>query len=65
MYIGLHVKYPLILSNFNETWIFPTDIRRNAEISNFMKICPVWAELFYTDGRDEAKSRFSQLCESV
>jgi len=22
MYIGLHVKYPLFLSDFNETWIF-------------------------------------------
>ena len=24
MYIGLHIKYPLFLSNFNETWIFKT-----------------------------------------
>jgi hypothetical protein len=24
MYIGLHVKYPLFLSDFNETWIFST-----------------------------------------
>ena len=23
MYTGLHVKYPLILRDFNETWIFP------------------------------------------
>jgi len=22
MYIGVHVKYPLFLSDFNETWIF-------------------------------------------
>jgi hypothetical protein len=22
IYIGLHVKYPLFLSDFNETWIF-------------------------------------------
>jgi len=22
MYIGLHVKYPLFLSDFKETWIF-------------------------------------------
>jgi hypothetical protein len=22
MYIGFHVKYPLFLSGFNETWIF-------------------------------------------
>ena len=26
MYIGLHVKYPLFLSDFNDIWIFSTDI---------------------------------------
>jgi len=25
MYIGLHVKYRLFLSDFNETWILATD----------------------------------------
>ena len=39
-----------------------------AKISNFMKICPVGAELFRADGQtdrqtDEANSRFSQFCE--
>ena len=28
MYIGLHVKYPLFLSDFNETWILTTDFRK-------------------------------------
>jgi len=28
MYIGLHVKYPLFLSNFNETWIFSRYFRK-------------------------------------
>ena len=28
MYIGLYVKYPLFLSEFNETWIFYTDFRK-------------------------------------
>jgi len=27
-YIGLHVKYPLFLSNFNETWIFLKDLKK-------------------------------------
>jgi len=28
MYIGLHVKYPLFLSDFNDTWIFSTYFRK-------------------------------------
>jgi hypothetical protein len=28
MYIGLYVKYPQFLSDFNETSIFSTDIRK-------------------------------------
>jgi len=27
-----------------------TNFRKNAEISNFIKMCPVGAELFHTDG---------------
>jgi hypothetical protein len=36
-YTCLHVKYPLFLSDFNQTLIFPTDFR-NTQIANFMKI---------------------------
>jgi hypothetical protein len=44
---------------------------KNAQVSNFIKIIPVGAELLHadgmiddqTDGRDEANSRFSQFCE--
>ena len=27
-YIGLHVKFPLFLSNFKDTWIFSSDFRK-------------------------------------
>jgi len=32
-------------------------------MSNCIKIRPLGAELFKTDGHDEARSRFSLLCE--
>jgi hypothetical protein len=51
MFIGLHVKNPLCLSDFNETRISSTDFRKNLQKSNFIKIRPVGAELFLADGR--------------
>ena len=48
MYIGLHVKHPLFLSDFNEAWI-SYKCSKNTQTSNFMKIRPVGAELFHTD----------------
>jgi len=49
--------------NFNLLYTFS----KNAQISNFMKIRPVGAELLHSDGQmdrhDEATSRFSQFCE--
>jgi len=49
MYIGLHVKYPLFSSDFNETWISSTDFSKNIQISDFMKIRLVRAELSHVD----------------
>ena len=69
MYIGLHVKYPLLLSDFNETWLFFDMVTKNRQISNFIKIRTVGAELFHAGGRterrDEANSGFSRFCERV
>ena len=69
MWKRLHVKYPLFLLDFNKTWIFSTDFRKT-QMSSFIKIRPMGAELFHADGRTdretdkyEAKSRFSQFCE--
>ena len=38
MYIGLHVKYRLFLSDFNETLMFSTDFQKNTQISNFISL---------------------------
>ena len=60
MYICLHAEVPLFLSDFNETWIFPTYVR---EIFNmkFHKTRPVGTELFHVDwlknGRTERKTK--------
>ena len=49
MYSVLPVKYPLFLSDFNGTLIFSRDFRKNAQISNIVKIRPVGVELFHAD----------------
>jgi len=51
-YAGLHVKYPLLLPDFNENWIFSTDLKKN-QISNTMKIRPMGAALFHEDGQTD------------
>ena len=63
MYIGLHVKYPLHLSDFIETWIFSTDFPKNIQISSSLKIRPVGEELFHADRHDEPNSHISQFCK--
>ena len=37
--------------DFHETWILTTDFSKNTQISNFLKIRPVGAELFHADGQ--------------
>ena len=52
MYAGLHIKHPLFLSDFKETFsqrIF----EKITQISNFMKVRLVGAELFDRDGRTD------------
>jgi len=55
--IGLHAKYLLFLSDFNEM-TFLGRYLKNTQIQNFTKIRPVGAELFHADRHDEANSHF-------
>jgi len=50
MFIGLNVKYSLFLSYFNDNLNFIDIFSKNTQISNFIKIRPVGAELFHADG---------------
>jgi hypothetical protein len=51
MCIGLHVEYPVFLSDANEIWIFSTYFKKIL-ISNFMNIHPMGAE-FLPCGRTD------------
>ena len=52
MYIDLHVKYRLFLSDFKVNRIF-SRFSKIAQISNFMPIRPVGVELFHADRRTD------------
>jgi len=66
MYIGLHVKYPLFLSDINEPWFFLTNFWKILQYQISWK--SVQCELscsMRTDGETPmtSKGRFSQFCE--
>jgi hypothetical protein len=50
--IGLHVKQPL-LRHIVMKLEYSQKIVENFLIFNFMKINPMWAELFHADGRKD------------
>jgi len=54
MYMDLYVKRPFFLSDFNGTWILWTVFGKSRQISNFMKILPLEAELFHVDEKTES-----------
>ena len=73
MRIYLHLKYPLFLSDFNETRIFSTGFKKFSYIKFHENIRPARAELLHengqmdrrTDRHDEATIRFLQFCKPI
>jgi len=52
MHIGLHVKFQLFLSDFNELWTLTYSKKYWKYWNiNVINISPVGAALFHTDGR--------------
>ena len=49
--VCVHVKYPLFLSDFSESWKFLDRFSKNRHIENLMEIRPVGAELCTPGGR--------------
>ena len=64
MYTGVHVKYPLFLSEVNKTWIFSTYFRKIFE-HLFVRIRPLEAKVFHadrpTDGQTERQTDMTKL----
>ena len=67
MYLGLHVKCPLFLSDINETGIFSIDFLKTLKFrenpSSGSRFVPCGQLDGRTDRHYEANSRFSQFCE--
>jgi len=70
MYISLRANYRLFMSDFNNTRIFLGSFSKNPQISNFMKVRRVGAELFradrrrggQTDGRTDMRKLMVAFC---
>jgi len=64
MCIGLHVKYPLFFSDFNETWIFSADFRKVLKYRVPWKSvqCEPSLSMRTTDGRTDTTNLILAFC---
>jgi hypothetical protein len=58
--ICLHMKYPLFLSDFNQTWI-SSRFSKNTQMPNITKICLVGAKLFHAGRQTDRKTYITKL----
>jgi len=69
MFVGLQTKVSVILDGFLIKCEFCQHPSKNMQISKFMKLHPVEAQLFRAEGctgwHDEADSQFSQFCTRI
>ena len=61
VYIDLHVKYLLFLSECNERWIFFTAFQKNTQTSRFLKTHSVGGELFHADKQSGRQTDMTKL----
>ena len=59
MYLGPYLKYPLFYSDFNQTLV--KRFSKNSQISNFMEIRPVGAQLLQADGQTDRQTDMTKL----
>ena len=58
----LHVKYQLLLSEFDQTRISSTHFqKKNPQIPNFMEIRPMGAQLFHEDMQTDGRTDITKL----
>jgi len=62
-YVGLHVNFPLFLSDFHSTWIFPTDCRKILKYKILWKSVRLEQCRYMRTHMTMLNSRFSQFCE--
>ena len=57
--------YLLIMSDFNETWIFMIDFWKIPKMSYFVENHPVGAKLFHADGQTDMTKLIVTFCNFV